>query len=118
MDKDLLIKGNKVYSEDTCVFVPREVNSLLTKRKSKLGFTGVYKTKCGKYGAILNITKNSCEKTCDSGYLGTYKTPEEAYVVYKKAKEAYVRVVAEKWKSHISKEAYTALMNWTIEITD
>ena len=100
------------------MFVPREVNSLLTKRKSKLGFTGVYKTKCGKYGAILNITKNSCEKTCDSGYLGTYKTPEEAYVVYKKAKEAYVRVVAEKWKSHISKEAYTALMNWTIEITD
>ena len=37
LDKDLLVKGNKVYSEDTCVFIPQEINSLLVKRKASRG---------------------------------------------------------------------------------
>ena len=32
LDKDLLIKGNKVYSESACIFIPNEINLLLTKR--------------------------------------------------------------------------------------
>ena len=37
LDKDLLIKGNKVYSENTCVFIPVEINLLLTKRDASRG---------------------------------------------------------------------------------
>lgn len=119
LDKDLLSTGTvKVYSPETCCFIPNEVNLLLIKRKSKLGFTGVKNTKCGSYVAVLNLSKSSCEKTCDRDHLGTYKTPEEAYDVYKRAKEVYVKVVAEKWKYLIDVRAYDALMNWTVEITD
>jgi hypothetical protein len=31
LDKDILIKGNKVYSSETCIFVPQFINSLFTK---------------------------------------------------------------------------------------
>jgi len=32
LDKDLLIPGNTLYSKDTCIFVPAEVNILLRKQ--------------------------------------------------------------------------------------
>ncbi|WP_423172691.1 hypothetical protein, partial [Stenotrophomonas sp. CASM112] len=37
LDKDLLIKGNKVYSENTCIFIPAEINLLLIKREASRG---------------------------------------------------------------------------------
>ena len=37
LDKDLLIKGNKVYSEDSCIFIPHEINSVLTKSTASRG---------------------------------------------------------------------------------
>lgn len=37
LDKDILIKGNKMYSEDTCCFVPPEINGLFTKADRKRG---------------------------------------------------------------------------------
>lgn len=38
-DKDLLVKGNKVYSPDTCCFIPAEINSLLTTTNKRRGDT-------------------------------------------------------------------------------
>ena len=35
LDKDILVKGNKVYSPETCCFVPREVNNFFTKKTAK-----------------------------------------------------------------------------------
>ena len=32
LDKDILIKGNKLYSPNTCIFVPHRINSLFVKR--------------------------------------------------------------------------------------
>lgn len=37
LDKDILSKGNKVYSEDTCCFVPQEINSLLVRSNATRG---------------------------------------------------------------------------------
>ena len=115
LDKDLLIKGNKVYSEDNCIFLPKEINSLLTKREALRGehLIGVYWHKRGKaFAAQVNKSNGGSE------HLGYFKTEIEAFKAYKTAKESFVKEQAEKWKSQIDERAYNALMNYQVEITD
>ena len=115
LDKDLLIKGNKVYSENTCVFLPKEINSLLTKREALRGenLIGVSWSKTNKaFVAMVNKNKGKSE------HLGYFKTEIEAFNTYKQAKEAFVKEQANKFKSQIDPRAYNALMNYQVEITD
>lgn len=114
LDKDILVKGNRVYSEDTCCFVPREINVVLTYRRKDKGLYPVgvsYKKLIGKY--VSQISKHG-----EVVHLGCFSTPEGAFYAYKEAKEGYIKELAEKWKDQIDPRAYNALMNWTIEITD
>ena len=113
LDKDILVKGNKVYSEDACVFVPQEINNILTYKKStnKGLSASVALQKSGRYSVSFRkdrITQN----------LGRFDTPEEAFQAYKQVKESYIKEVAEKWKDQIDPRVYEALMNWKVEITD
>ena len=115
LDKDLLIKGNKVYSESTCVFIPKNINLLLVKREPSRGeyLIGVCWDKRGKaFKAQVNKNKGGSE------HLGYFKTELEAFRAYKKAKESFIKEQAEKWKGKIDERAYEALMNYTVEITD
>ena len=115
LDKDLLVKGNKVYSETICVFLPNEINSLLTKRTASRGeyLIGVSWSETNK-AFIARVNKN----TGKSKHLGSFKTELEAFNAYKEAKETYIKEQAEKWKSQIDERAYNALMNYQVEITD
>ena len=115
LDKDLLIKGNKVYSEDSCVFIPKEINILLTKRESMRGehLIGVYWNKTNK-AFVAMVSKNKRK----SEWIGSFKTELEAFNAYKKAKEAFIKEQANKFKSQIDQRAYNALMNYAVEITD
>ena len=115
LDKDLLIKGNKVYSEDFCVFIPSDINLLLTKSTASRGeyLIGVSWCKTNKaFKAQVSRSKGKSE------YLGLFKTETEAYNAYKIAKESFVKEQANKFKSQIDPRAYEALMNYTVEITD
>lgn len=114
LDKDLLVKGNRVYSEDTCIFLPQRLNKLLTKRGLDRGkcHLGVCKQK--------NIDKfmASCSDGDSQKYLGSYKTMYEAFQAYKTFKEALIKEVANEYKHQLDPRAYEALLNYQVEITD
>ena len=115
LDKDLLMKGNKVYSENTCVFIPSEINSLLIKRTASRGnhLIGVSWHKRDKaFASRVNKNKGKSE------HLGYFKTEIEAFNTYKVAKETFVKEQAEKWKSQIDDRAYEALMKYEVNIDD
>ena len=115
LDKDLLVRGNKIYSEDTCVFIPAEINSVLTKCTASRGeyLIGVSWSKTNKaFRAQVHKNKGKPE------HLGFFKTELEAFKAYKTAKEAFIKEQAEKWKLQIDERAYNALMNYTVNIDD
>ena len=113
IDKDILVKGNKIYSSETCCFVPIQINCLFVKNEANRGdyVIGVSFYK-GRYRAFIN--KNSERPV----YLGTFDTPEEAFQAYKTEKEKYIKEVADKWKNLISDQVYKAMYNYKVEITD
>lgn len=109
LDKDVLVKGNKVYSPETCCFIPSAVNTLFVKCNKSRGDLPIGVSKEGsKYTARINSTT----------YLGIFDTPEKAFELYKKAKEAYIKEVADKWKGLIAPRVYHAMYNYQVEITD
>ena len=119
LDKDILIKGNRVYSPDACVFVPAEINSVLAgcykaKKRGAYPLGVCFNKGSGTFVAQMNKDRSvSLDK-----YLGSFKTVEEAFACYKAAKEEKIKRLAEKWKSRIDPRAYAALMARTVEWDD
>ena len=114
LDKDVLAKGNKIYSEQTCSFLPREINTLFTSRAKLRGSCPIgvsFHESARKYQA--NFRENGQLR-----YLGLHQTQEEAFSVYKEAKENYVKQVALRYKDLIREDVYLALLNWTVDIDD
>lgn len=110
LDKDVLIKGNNVYSPSTCCFLPPQINCCISRKQSKNGLPcGVYQ-RGGKYRAKLFVGNSYKSITCE--------TKEEAFEIYKKSKEKHIKSLAEAYKSQLEKRVYEALCNYKVEITD
>jgi hypothetical protein len=119
LDKDILCKGNKIYSPETCIFVPQRINNLFVKC-DKLR---------GKYPIGVSITNRNqlmvqCSIIVDGkqirkkiGYFPLDK-PFQAFTCYKQFKENYIKQVADEYKDLIPKELYEALYKYEVEIND
>lgn len=112
LDKDLLCKGNKIYNENSCVFLPSIVNSMLIKCDSSRGDLPIGVSKSG------NNFIAKCRKYGTRKYIGTFDTPELAFNAYKTFKEAHIKELAEKYKGTIDPRAYQALLNYEVSIDD
>ena len=114
LDKDILVKGNRIYSPETCCFVPNEINVIFTNGYIRRGEypKGVsHKPKINKY--IAQYQKDGVVT-----HIGTFKTVDEAFQAYKEVKEKYIKEKADKWKDQIDPRVYEAMYNYQVEITD
>jgi hypothetical protein len=114
LDKDMLIKGNKVYSPDACVFAPNRINVLLTKTNSKRGEFPIgvsYNKRSGKF-------QSRCAYDGKLIHIDFFDTPEEAFLAYKTFKEYIIKEVAENYKDRIPNKLYYAMKKYIVEITD
>lgn len=110
LDKDIISKGNQIYSPDVCSLVPTAVNLLLTDSAAARGDYPIgvcFDKRVGKYIARLRCFG-------EMKYLGYYTTPEEAFVAYKIAKEAQIKAVANQYKGVLKPAVYESLMSWEI----
>lgn len=115
LDKDILNKGNKLYSEDTCVFVPRDINNVISYSHSTRGELPVgvaLNLPCKLYRATIANQKGS--KT----NIGYFKTVESAFLAYKTVKLARIKHLADHYKDKIDARVYEALIKWDINIKD
>lgn len=112
IDKDLLVRGNKLYSEETCCLLPPELNIFLAVKKDGIKYPGVsFDKKGNKYRSQIVDHKGNGK----TRHLGWSDNPAELFILYKEAKEDEAKFLAEKWKSQLDLKAYEKLMCWTIE---
>ena len=118
LDKDILCKGNKVYSRETCIFVPERINLLFTKNNKARGKNPI---------GVDQLPSGNYQVRCWNGYgeqiyLGTHPTNEEAFQVYKNYKEKIIKEVIDSYEGKIPEPFYsrlkTALYNYEVEIDD
>ena len=119
LDKDLLSgKENKVYSPETCCFLPPRINKLLLTNKGRRRNIIGSSKKGNKWEAFLSALDKDGKRI--RVHIGYFDSPQEAFAAYKLAKESYVKEVAQKYydNNEITEKVYNALMNYKVEITD
>lgn len=75
LDKDLILPGNKCYGPDTCIFVPKHINSFCTsiqEKSSSLPVGCAWHSRMGLYQSYIRINGVKV-------HLGYYHSPNDAH---------------------------------------
>ena len=118
LDKDILFKGNKIYNPNSCIFVPERINTLFTKSNKSRGELPIGLRYSKNFKRIeVSVHINKTQKHL--GYFPNNSNGiQEAFGVYKQAKEREIKRVADEYKDKIPKKLYDGMCNYKIEIDD
>lgn len=111
LDKDILVKDNKVYSKETVCFIPSALNKFtINKRETKDGLpTGI---------SIVNNTSKYTVQIAINGKqknLGLFTNVSLARAVYVDARNQYARELAERYEGKVDPRVIDILNNWNEE---
>lgn len=104
LDKDLLVLGNNIYSPETCVLIPNELNKAIVIRGNVATFH----------------RRDKCyEASCNGKYIGRSESDPLAFKdKWLELKHLHIQKLANKYKDSISRAAYDALINFRVGIID
>ena len=94
LDKDILKPNNKIYSKETCVFVPCEINSFVTNKQATnaSGYPGV------SWSKIANKWQVGLKVNGKRRHLGFFDDKEKGYKCYRQFKQQQANILVEKYK--------------------
>lgn len=111
LDKDIKNKGCKIYSPETCIFVPKELNQVFVNRTN---FRGEYPVGVYAYNGRYRCQVQMFGKR----KIWEFDTVREAFLKYKLEKESHIKIIADKYKLRMDVDAYQACINYVIEEED
>lgn len=118
LDKDMKVKENTVYSETTCIWLPKPLNQYINSVKGAVSVTGVKGVSPYKSKGVLT---GEYEVRCADGegkraFLGLVSCVEEGSRRYKKYKKERLVILAERYynKQQISLEVLDIIKNYKI----
>lgn len=108
LDKDIICPDCKIYSPETCAYVPNEVNGIFSSSKSTRGDLPM--------GVIRH--KKHYETYFRGKFLAYGFDIEVLFNVYKQARETYIKELAEKYRHKLDGRVYKAMYEHEVKITD
>lgn len=110
LDKDIICSDCKIYSPETCCFVPHEINMLFIKTDIKDLPQGITQRSCCEGFYVYYSVEVNNRK-----FIGFFKNLKEAIETYNLTKEKRIKEVAHKYKDRLSLKVYEILINYKIE---
>ena len=94
LDKDLLFRGNKLYSPETCCFLSRCVNVFITEVKTNSGEWPVGVSWNKREKIFVACCQNPFQKK-NRGFIGKFHSASEAHEAWRAKKLEYARNLAD-----------------------
>jgi hypothetical protein len=116
LDKDILVKGNKIYNPYTCVLVNNHINCIFTKCNFVRGKYPIGVSVDNRSGSFRAYTFDGGKRS-----MKYCKSIEEAFNTYKTSKENNIKQIADSYKSkypNFPQKLYDAMYSYQVEITD
>lgn len=107
LDKDILIKDNKIYSPQTARFIPSRINHLFLYKTDRNLPNGIFEDKKIKGNYIGSYMDENSKNHRISN-----KNIEKCIQFVKCGKEKTVKKIAEQYREYITEDIYNALINW------
>lgn len=107
LDKDLMSNSEKVYSPETCIFIPNALNSFIANRyvNNKSGYVGVcWDKEASRWAAAIKLVNTG--KTIK---LGRFTTPEDASNAYEIARSIEANVWANRMSGILPEAAINSI---------
>lgn len=108
LDKDILVKGNKIYSPKTCCLIPQKINRLFS-RTAKSDITPSVGVDKHYNRFVVRVIFNG-----ERVVVGSFETEEEASKNYILHKEMEIKRVAKEWENDLEDNVYKTLISYKL----